>query len=119
MEYVFAALHADTGDLQSADRDLKEALSLAPNNVNSLMNFGTLMWKMGQKDSARQTFNHVLELDKNNRQALSALGYLARDAGDNKLAESFFQRRRFLHQTVSRCGSSVGIYVIGKTSLGR
>ena len=92
-----AAVESASGDLQSADRDLKEALSLAPNNVNSLMNFGTLMWKMGQKDSARQTFNHVLELDKNNRQALSALGYLARDAGDNKLAESFFERAIAAH----------------------
>ena len=53
-----AAVESASGDLQAADRDLKEALSLAPNNVNSLMNFGTLMWKMGQKDSARQTFNH-------------------------------------------------------------
>lgn len=92
-----AAVESDSGDLQTADRDLKEALSLAPNNLNSLMDFGTLQWKMGQKDAARQTFQKVLGLDKNNRQGLSALGYLARDAGDTKLAESYFQRAVAAH----------------------
>lgn len=92
-----AAVEAASGDLSAADRDLKEALALAPSNVNSLMNFGTLQWKMGQKEAARKTFAKVLDLDKNNRQALSALGYLARDAGDNKLAESYFLRAVAAH----------------------
>jgi tetratricopeptide (TPR) repeat protein len=92
-----AAVESASGNFDAANRDLKEALSLAPNNVNSLMNFGTLLWKMGQKDAARETFNKVLASDKNNRQALSALGYLARDAGNNKLAESFFQRAIAAH----------------------
>src|SRR4029077_12624665 len=52
---------------------------------------------MGQKDAARDTFTKDLELDHNNRQALSSLGYLARDAGDNKLAESFFMRAIAAH----------------------
>jgi tetratricopeptide (TPR) repeat protein len=59
-----AAVESASGDLQAANRDLKEALSLAPNNVNSLMNFGTLMWKWARRIQARQTFNQVLELDK-------------------------------------------------------
>jgi len=92
-----AAVEAASGDLSAADRDLQEALALAPTNVNSLMNFGTLQWKMGQKDAARKTFSKVLDLDKTNRQALSALGYLARDAGDNKLAESYFSRAIAAH----------------------
>ena len=92
-----AAVEAASGNLDAANRDLKEALALAPGNVNSLMNFGTLLWKMGEKDAARDTFLKVLNLDKNNRQALSALGYLARDAGDTKLAESYFLRAVAAH----------------------
>ena len=92
-----AAVETASGNLDAANRDLHEALALAPGNVNSLMNFGTLQWKMGQKDAARQTFLKVLDLDKNNRQALSALGYLARDAGDTKLAESYFSRAVAAH----------------------
>ena len=92
-----AAVESASGNLEAANHDLKEALALAPTNVNSLMNFGTLQWKMGQKDAARDTFTKILNLDKNNRQALSALGYLARDAGDTKLAENFFLRAVAAH----------------------
>src|SRR5579871_14816 len=92
-----AAVESASGDLDAANRDLKEALTLAPNNVNSLMNFGTLLWKMGQKDAARDTFSKILEMDHTNRQALSALGYLARDAGDAKLAEQYFARAVAAH----------------------
>jgi tetratricopeptide (TPR) repeat protein len=92
-----AVVESAAGDFQAANRDLKEALALAPGNVNSLMNLGTLLWKMGQKDAARDTFTRILELDHNNRQALSALGYLARDGGDTKLAETYFARAIAAH----------------------
>lgn len=92
-----AAVESASGSLDAANRDLKEALALAPGNVNSLMNFGMLQWKLGQKDAARDTFTKILDLDKNNRQALSALGYLARDAGDTKLARVYFARAAAAH----------------------
>jgi tetratricopeptide (TPR) repeat protein len=92
-----AAVESASGNLDAANRDLKEALALTPGNVNSLMNFGTLQWKIGQKGAARETFLKVMDLDKNNRQALSGLGYLARDAGDTKLAESYFSRAVAAH----------------------
>lgn len=92
-----AAVEAASGDLDAANRDLKEALSLAPSNVNSLMNFGTLQWKLGQKDAAKATFTKILDLDKNNKQALSALGFLARDEGDTKAAEKYFARAIAAH----------------------
>jgi tetratricopeptide (TPR) repeat protein len=92
-----AAVESASGNLDAANRDLKEALALSPSNVNSLMNFGMLQWKLGQKGAARDRFTKILELDHNNRQALSALGYLARDAGDIKLAESYFAREIAAH----------------------
>ena len=92
-----AAIEAASGDLDAANRDLKEVLALAPSNINSLINYGTLMWKLGQKDAARETFTKVLELDHHNREALSSLGYLARDAGDTKLAETYFSRATSAH----------------------
>jgi tetratricopeptide (TPR) repeat protein len=92
-----AAVESASGNFDAANRDLKEALSLAPANVNSMNNYGTLMWKMGQKDAARQAFTKVLYLDHQNREALSSLGYLARDAGDQKLAETYFARAIAVH----------------------
>jgi len=87
-----AAIEAGSGNTDAANKDLQEALSLAPSNVNSLLNYASLQWKLGQKDAAQATFLKVLELDKSNRTALSSLGYLARDNGDAKLAESYFRR---------------------------
>ena len=92
-----SVVESAAGDLDAANRDLKEALALAPRNVNSLVNLGSLLWKMGQKDAARDTFTKVLELDDNNRQALSSLGYLARDTGDTKKAETYFVRAIAAH----------------------
>ncbi|MFZ0734031.1 MAG: tetratricopeptide repeat protein [Candidatus Sulfotelmatobacter sp.] len=87
-----AAVESASGNLDAANRDLKEALALAPANINSLMNFGMLQWKLGQKDAARETFTKVLNIEHNSEQALSALGYLARDAGNSQLAEEYFKR---------------------------
>ena len=92
-----AAVESASGNLEEANRDLKEALALAPTNVNSLMNFGMLQWKLGQKDAARETFTKVLEISHNSEQALSALGYLARDSGNTKLAEEYFKKAIDVH----------------------
>ncbi|HET9407802.1 MAG TPA: tetratricopeptide repeat protein [Candidatus Sulfotelmatobacter sp.] len=94
-----AAIETAQGNLDAADKDLKEALALAPTNVNSLLNYGTLQWKLGQKDAARATFEKILGIDNRNRTALSSLGYLARDRGDNKLAETYFTRALNAHPT--------------------
>jgi tetratricopeptide (TPR) repeat protein len=87
-----AAIEAELGNLDAADKDLKEALALAPANVNSLTSYGNLQWKLGQKDAARDTFSKVLEIDKDNRTALLFLGHSARDKGEAKLAETYFTR---------------------------
>ncbi len=92
-----AAIEAGSGNFDAANKDIQEALSLAPTNVNSLLNYGSLQWKLGQKDAAQATFSKVLELDPHNRTALSSLGYLARDKGDAQLAESYFTRAVAAH----------------------
>ena len=92
-----AAIEAGMGNTDAANKDLQEALALAPSNVNSLLNYGSLQWKLGQKDAAQDTFSKVLELDPRNRTALSSLGYLARDRGDAKLAETYFTRAVSAH----------------------
>jgi tetratricopeptide (TPR) repeat protein len=93
------AIEAGQGNTEAANKDLQDALALAPSNVNSLLNYGSLQWKIGQKEAAEATFTKVLELDPNNRTALSSLGFLARDKGDSKLAESYFARSVKAHPT--------------------
>jgi len=85
-----AAVESSSGNLEAADKDLKEALSLAPSNINFLLNYGTLLWKLGQKDAARNMFLKALELNQHSHEALTSLGYLAREMGDTKSAEEYF-----------------------------
>ncbi|HVN21593.1 MAG TPA: tetratricopeptide repeat protein, partial [Dongiaceae bacterium] len=92
-----AAVESASGNVNAANRDLNEALSLAPTNIDSLLNLANLQWKMDQKDAARDTYKKVLNIDKNNKQALEGLGYLARDVGDAKLAETYFTRAATAH----------------------
>jgi tetratricopeptide (TPR) repeat protein len=87
-----AAIEAGLGNTDAANKDLQEALALAPSNINSLANYASLQWKLGQKDAAQNTYLKILELDHDNRTALSSLGYLARDKGDTKAAETYFKR---------------------------
>jgi tetratricopeptide (TPR) repeat protein len=87
-----AAIESLSGDLTGAGRDLKEALALAPGNINIMLNHANLLWKMGGKDAARDMFLNVLRLDPRNRPALSSLGFLARDMGEVKQAENYFMR---------------------------
>lgn len=92
-----AAIEAGSGNMDAADKDLQEALSLAPSNVNSLLSYASLQWKLGQKEAAQATFHKVLEQDHSNRTALSSLGYIARDNGDAKLAEIYFKQAVSAH----------------------
>jgi tetratricopeptide (TPR) repeat protein len=87
-----AAVEAGLGDTDAANTDIHAALALAPNNVNALLNFASLQWKMGQKDAAEATYLKVLQLDPNSLSALSSLGYMYRDQGDQKKSEEYFTR---------------------------
>ncbi|HEU4415461.1 MAG TPA: tetratricopeptide repeat protein [Candidatus Angelobacter sp.] len=87
-----AALKGLGNDVAGAEADLKQALQLDPQNDNVTLQYGSLLWKDGRKTEARQMYTSLLKRDDKNRYALEALGYLSRDEGDNKAAETFFTR---------------------------
>jgi len=87
-----AALKTLGNDFGGAQADLEQALKLDPENDNVTLQYGSLLWKIGRKADARRMYTALLKRDQKNRYALEALGYLSRDEGDNKAAESFFTR---------------------------
>jgi tetratricopeptide (TPR) repeat protein len=87
-----AAIKGLGNDVAGAEADLKQALQLDPQNDNVTLQYGSLLWKAGRKAEARQMYTTLLKRDDKNRYALEALGYLSRDEGDNKAAETFFTR---------------------------
>ncbi|HZQ19516.1 MAG TPA: tetratricopeptide repeat protein [Terriglobales bacterium] len=77
-------------DPASAERDLKEAMTLAPRNVNISLNYANLLWKIGREQDALALYKQSLQMDPNNHAALTALGYLSRDMKDPVDAEKYF-----------------------------
>lgn len=92
-----ALIAAGFGDNASAERDLKEAISLAPNNVNLELNYANLLWKTNREQEAMALYKHGLELDPGNHAALTALGYLSRDLKDAVSAEKYFLKLEELY----------------------
>ncbi len=89
---VRASIYTAEENYAAAERDLKEALRLDPQNDLIPLQYANLLWKTKRTDEARRIYNSILAKDQNNRYALEALGYLARETGDNKTAEGYFQR---------------------------
>ena len=83
-------IEAASGDLTAAEKDLKEALALVPNSAPMMMNYGSVLWKLKRTDEAEELFQRALKANANNPDALTSLGYLARESGNNKDAEKYF-----------------------------
>jgi len=85
-----ALIEAGFNDMASAERDLKEAMSLAPGNVSIALNYANLLWKVGRDADALALYKQSLQMDPNNHAALTAMGYLSRDMKDPAAAEKYF-----------------------------
>jgi tetratricopeptide (TPR) repeat protein len=87
-----ASIKSLSDDMSGAEADLKEALALDPQRDKAILQYGTLLWKLGRKEESRKVYLSLLERDDKNRYALEAMGYLSRDLGDNTAAETYFTR---------------------------
>jgi len=87
-----ASIKAASDDFSGAENDLKEAMSVDPDNLNVVIQYAAMLWRMKRPADARKLYQSALAKDPNNRFALESLGYLAREEGDNKTAEEFFHK---------------------------
>ena len=85
-----AATELAEGEVDSADRDLKDALKLEPRNGALLLNYAHLLWKTDRKEEARKTYREALAIDSSNAGALGSLGFLSREMGDSEAARGYF-----------------------------
>ena len=85
-----ALIESGFGDNAAAERDLKQAAKLAPNNINIQLNYANLLWKTDRPQEALELYKRALQGDPQNHAALTALGYLSRDLKDPASAEKYF-----------------------------
>ncbi|HEY3974150.1 MAG TPA: tetratricopeptide repeat protein [Candidatus Sulfotelmatobacter sp.] len=86
-----AATELARNDMESAEKDLQEAIQLAPRNVVLLLNYAHLLWKADRRDDAVKTYKAALAIDPSSAGALGALGFLSREMGDMEAARHYFQ----------------------------
>ncbi len=87
-----ALIKMNTGDLEGAQKDAMEAISIHPQDPNNLQLGGDVLMKMGHIEEAIATYKKVLDVDPTNRFALISLGYASRAAGRDGDAEKYFMR---------------------------
>jgi tetratricopeptide (TPR) repeat protein len=88
---VRAATEVAAGNVDSAEKDLKEALQLEPHNAVLLLNYASLLWKTDRKEAAKKVYLDALAIDPSSAGALGSLGYLSREMDDSDAARTYFQ----------------------------
>jgi tetratricopeptide (TPR) repeat protein len=87
-----ALIESNAGDTAGAEKDIKEALALNPNDPDSLQQSGDLLVKTGHPEEAIAIYKRILGIDPVNKSALVSLGYVSREAGNEQDAEKYFQK---------------------------
>lgn len=87
-----ALIKLDTGDLNGAGNDIKEALAINSQDPNSLQLDGDLLVKLDRPEEAITVYKKILAIDPVNRFALTSLGFVCRQVGNDREAEKYFQK---------------------------
>ena len=95
-----ALVKLNTGDLDGAGSDIKEALTINSQDPNSLQLDGDLLVKLGRPEEAIAVYRKILAIDLVNRFALTSLGYVSREAGHDQDAEKYFQKLAAAYPTL-------------------
>ena len=85
-----AEMYAEMGRLDDADRQYRQAVSLAPLDVNARNSYGHFLLQQGRNPEAREQFARSAEADAN-AEAYDNLGDLDLAAGDRQKAHADYQ----------------------------
>jgi tetratricopeptide (TPR) repeat protein len=77
-------------DLETAEKKYIEIIGLDPKNISAYRGLGNLYILQKNYDEARQTFEHVLKLNKLDDLAYAGLGRIAEEKGDLQTAKDDF-----------------------------
>ena len=87
-----ALIKMTSGDFEGAGNDIRDALAINAKDPNNLQLDGDLLVKVGRTVEAIAVYKRVLAIDPVSRFALTSMGYVSREAGQDQEAEKYFQR---------------------------
>jgi tetratricopeptide (TPR) repeat protein len=79
--YQLGAAEMGANELAAAERDLRKALSLAPQHTAAMNDLAVLLMNSGKRDEAKKLLEQVLRLHPDDKTAKGNLDQLRRDSG--------------------------------------
>jgi Flp pilus assembly protein TadD len=80
------------GDQGGAYSNFLKVVQLDPKRFNAWFNIGSMLWKVGQLESAKQAFDQVRKIDPNDAQAYGSLGLIHLRQGNRQEAEKYLRQ---------------------------
>lgn len=87
-----AFVYVEMGDTEKAVEAVKEARSVAPDDVNLILTEANLQIKLGNKDEFASLMNEALELDPKNPSLYFNLGVISGEQGDYDKAKEYYSK---------------------------
>jgi tetratricopeptide (TPR) repeat protein len=87
-----AFVYVEKGDTEKAIAAVKDARSVAPDDVNLILTEANLQIKLGNKDEFAKLMNEALELDPNNASLYFNLGVITGEQGDIEKAKDYYKK---------------------------
>ncbi|MGA9527406.1 MAG: tetratricopeptide repeat protein [Terriglobales bacterium] len=92
-----ASVELAAGEAEKALQDVHDAIALNPKDTNALQLNGDLLVRMNHLEDAVGTYKKVLAIDPDNELALTSLGSVSRQLGDDRAAEKYLLRLAAAH----------------------
>ena len=85
-------LYHNSGNYTKAIRYFKKALEVDPKNVWAWSNLGNDLYIIGKNQEAKKCLERALEIKGDKTSALSVMGDIYRDQGDDEKAQEYYER---------------------------
>ncbi|KTC65904.1 cytochrome c-type biogenesis protein (plasmid) [Legionella adelaidensis] len=93
--YLLGRIYASKGEWEQAEKAFKIAYQLKPHQVKYILNLGQSIWQRNHQEftpASRKLFKKILEIDKNQPDALAMLAMDAFMSHDYEIAINYWQK---------------------------
>ena len=117
VQNLLAAVLLNDGELDRAERLLRQSLLVRPHQPDALVNLGTLLFHKNEIQAAKDILRQALELVLDDSMAHSQLGSAFFDEGNLEAAESEFKTSVSLSPAVSEHHFNLGSVLAARGEL--
>lgn len=107
-----AAIELEKGNLNDADKNIKAALAIAPDDVYCLSILGNLKYREEKYDDALDALSHAAKLEPQNAEIQNFLGLTLSQKGLRTPAENAFRRAIVLNPNYGSAQNNLAVFYL-------